>query len=65
VSEELYSMLEGGGLVEIDGDELELGPGDTVLIPPRAWHRIVAGPDGARFLCCCAPPYSHEDTFFE
>ena len=21
--------------------------------------------NGLRFLCCCAPPYSHEDTFFE
>jgi quercetin dioxygenase-like cupin family protein len=65
VSEELYSVLEGGGVIEIDGDELELGPGDTVLIPPGARHRIVAGPDGARFLCCCAPPYSHADTSFD
>lgn len=65
VSEELYSVLEGGGVIEIDGDELELGPGDTVLIPPHAWHRIVAGPQGTRFLCCCAPPYSHADTYFD
>ena len=64
-SEELYSVLEGGGLLEVDREERQIGPGDTVLIPPGAWHRLVAGPDGARFLCCCAPPYSHDDTFFE
>jgi len=21
--------------------------------------------DELRFLCCCAPPYRHEDTYFE
>jgi quercetin dioxygenase-like cupin family protein len=36
-----------------------------VLIPPGARHTIAAGPDGARFLCCCAPAYSHEDTYFD
>ena len=64
-SEELYSVLEGGGLMEIDGDERQVGPGDTILIPPGARHRFVAGPGGARFLCCCSPPYSHDDTYFD
>jgi quercetin dioxygenase-like cupin family protein len=64
-SEELYSVLEGGGLIEIDGDERQVGQGDTILIPPGARHRMVAGPEGARFLCCCSPPYSHDDTYFD
>jgi len=63
-SEELYSVLEGGGVLEVDGEEREVGPGDTALIPPGAWHRFAAGADGARFLCCCAPPYRDDDTFF-
>ena len=34
--------------------------------PAGAWHEIRAGADAElRFLCCCAPPYSDEDTFFE
>ena len=65
LSEELYSFLEGGGRLEIDGEEQEVAVGDTVLIPPGARHSITAGPDGARFLCCCAPAYSHEDTYFD
>ena len=40
--------------------------GDAILIPAGAWHEIRADADGElRFLCCCAPPYSDEDTFFE
>ena len=44
--------------------ERGVGAGDAVLIPAGAWHGIIAGPEGARFLCCCAPPYSDDDTFF-
>ena len=64
-SEEIYFLLEGGGLMDVDGDTREVGPGDAVLIPPGARHTLRAGPDGARLLCCCAPPYRHEDTFFD
>ena len=28
-------------------------------------HALRAGPEGARLLCCCAPPYRHEDPFFD
>lgn len=63
-SEEIYYLLEGGGTMEVDGEEREVGPGDAILIPPGAWHTIRAGAEGARFLCCCAPPYRHDDTFF-
>jgi mannose-6-phosphate isomerase-like protein (cupin superfamily) len=64
-SEELYYLLEGSGTIEIDGETRAVGPGDAILIPPGAWHQIRAGGDvPLRFLCCCAPPYSHEDTFF-
>ncbi len=63
-SEELYFILEGSGTMEVDGDEREVGPGDAILIPPGAWHQI-RGIGRLRFLCCCAPPYRHEDTYFE
>lgn len=64
LSEEFYFILEGNGRMEIDGETAEVGPGDAILIPPGAWHQITAG-QPLRFLCCCAPPYSHEDTYFE
>ena len=63
-SEEIYVFLDGGGEMEVEGDSRQVGPGDAVLVPAGAWHQITAGHDGARFLCCCAPPYSDADTFF-
>jgi mannose-6-phosphate isomerase-like protein (cupin superfamily) len=63
LSEEFYFILEGQGTMEIDGETREVGPGDAILIPPGAWHQIIAT-EKLRLLCCCAPPYSHEDTFF-
>jgi mannose-6-phosphate isomerase-like protein (cupin superfamily) len=63
-SEELYYLLEGTGEMEIDGASRTVGTGDAILIPPGAWHQITAGPEPLRFLCCCAPPYRHEDTYF-
>ncbi len=65
ISEELYFLLEGTGLMEIDGTTREVGPGDAILIPPGAWHQITADSGRSlRFLCCCAPPYDHSDTYF-
>ena len=64
LSEEIYFILEGKGIMEVDGTLREIGPGDAILIPPRAWHQVKAV-TAIRFLCCCAPVYSHEDTYFE
>lgn len=63
LSEEFYFILEGQGTMEIDGVARAVGPGDAILIPPGAWHQISAA-QTLRFLCCCAPPYAHEDTYF-
>jgi mannose-6-phosphate isomerase-like protein (cupin superfamily) len=66
VSEEIYFILEGSGEMSLDGACRTVGPGDAILIPPGAWHTI-ANPHETplRFLCCCAPPYAHDDTYFE
>jgi len=64
VTEEFYFILEGVGDIELDGERRMVGPGDAILIPSGAWHTITAK-EALRFLCCCAPPYSHEDTYLE
>ena len=64
ISEEFYFILEGHGVMEIDGETRDIKEGDAILIPAGSWHQITAG-EHLRFLCCCAPPYDHEDTFFE
>lgn len=64
-SEEIYYLVEGAGLMELDGETREVRAGDAILIPPGAWHQIRAAAGGPlRLLCACAPPYRDEDTFF-
>jgi mannose-6-phosphate isomerase-like protein (cupin superfamily) len=65
VAEEIYLIVEGGGTMEVDEVTNEVGPGDAILIPVGAWHELLAGLDGVRLLCCCVPPYTHDDTYFE
>ena len=65
-AEEIYFLLEGSGQMELDGDVVPVSPGDAILIPPGARHQIRAAAGGRlRFLCCCSPPYRHEDTYFD
>ena len=64
LSEEFYYILEGSGMIEIDGESKHVSAGDAILIPANAWHQIMAADDTLKFLCCCAPPYSHDDTYF-
>jgi mannose-6-phosphate isomerase-like protein (cupin superfamily) len=63
-TEEIYTLLDGGGRMEVDGAEADVTAGDSILIPAGAWHQITAGAEGVRFLCSCTPPYSDEDTYF-
>ena len=63
--EEIYFVVKGSGTMEVDGETQTVRPGDAVLIPAGAWHQLENnGSSELRILCCCAPPYSHEDTFF-
>ena len=64
-TEEIYYVVEGAGEMELDGERRRVQPGDAVLIPPGTWHQIRADTARLRFLCCCAPPYRHEDTYFD
>jgi mannose-6-phosphate isomerase-like protein (cupin superfamily) len=61
-SEELYFLLEGTARMEIGDEASDVGPGDAILIPAGSLHRITATTK-LRFLCCCAPPYDHTDTY--
>jgi mannose-6-phosphate isomerase-like protein (cupin superfamily) len=62
-AEEIYYILRGAGRMAVGPEEREVGPGDGILIPPGTRHTIQnIGLGPLVFLCCCAPPYSHEDT---
>ena len=62
-SEELYHFTAGAGEMELDGVWFDVAAGDTVAIPPGSDHRLRnTGATTLTLLCCCAPPYRHEDT---
>ena len=63
-SEEIYHILEGRGIIEIEGKSKEISDGDTIVILPEEKHRIFADKK-VRFLCFCSPPYSDTDTVLE
>lgn len=63
LSEELYHVTAGCGRLRLGDEEIEVGPGDTVCIPPGTAHALVnSGDTPLRVLCCCAPAYAHTDT---
>ena len=64
ITEEFYFILEGTACMEVGGTVRDVGPGDAILIPAGAPHQITAK-DNLRFLCCCAPPYDHDDVYFD
>jgi mannose-6-phosphate isomerase-like protein (cupin superfamily) len=63
VTEELYFFTAGRGRLRVDGEERDVTPGDCVVLPPGAVHKLWnTGDEPLRLLCCCAPAYTHEDT---
>ncbi len=62
-SEELYHITAGHGRMTLGEQQFDVGPGQTICIPPGTPHCIAnTGTELLRILCCCAPPYAHDDT---
>ena len=63
-TEEIYYITHGTGRIRIEGEVREVKAGDAIAILPGQRHKLWnTGADTLRLLCCCAPAYSHEDTF--
>ena len=54
--EEIYAVLAGSGVLQIDGEEIELLPGRYVLVHPETKRRPVAGPEGLSMICIGGVP---------
>lgn len=62
-SEEIYLFTAGTGRMRLGDEERDVRAGDTVVIEPGVRHKLWnPGEEPLVLLCCCAPPYSHEDT---
>jgi mannose-6-phosphate isomerase-like protein (cupin superfamily) len=62
-SEEIYYFLEGSGRMRLGNATASIEAGEAVVIPPGTRHKVWnTGTESLVFLCCCAPPYSDDDT---
>jgi mannose-6-phosphate isomerase-like protein (cupin superfamily) len=57
VQEQIYYILEGEGLMEIDGARTPVGPLTTIFLPPGVEHAIYnTGVTDLRFIVVTCPP---------
>ncbi len=59
---EVYYILDGEGIMHIDGESSPAGSGSTIYIPPMARQSITnAGKGNLRFICIVDPAWRKED----
>lgn len=57
VQEQIYHVVEGQGLIELDGERSVMGPGDVVFIPPGVEHAMYnTGTTDLTFFVVTTPP---------
>jgi len=54
-TEQVWTVLDGGATVELDGQALTLGPGDTIILPADAPRRVSADPEAGLAAIAVAP----------
>lgn len=62
-SEEIYHVISGQGVMTLGDAQIKIRVGDSIRIAPGIAHAVHNnGETDLVFLCCCSPPYSHQDT---
>ncbi len=57
VQEQIYHVIEGQRLIELDGERSVMGPGDVVFIPPGVEHAMYnTGMTDLTFFVVTTPP---------
>jgi uncharacterized cupin superfamily protein len=59
--EEVYAIVEGGGTVTIDGEDVAVTRGDYLRVDAECTRKVTAGPDGIRFIAVGAKPRREYD----
>lgn len=54
--EEVYVVVDGGGTFTVDGEDVQVKPGDYLRVDPQATRLAKAGDDGLRFIAVAAKP---------
>ena len=60
--EEIFVVLEGSGIIAVDGVSVPVRPGSVVLVAPGEQHQLIStAAERLRVLSAVAPPFSAED----
>ena len=63
LTEEIYHITAGSGLMTLGDARFAVVAGDTVCIAPGTPHCIEnTGTVPLKILCACSPAYAHDDT---
>jgi mannose-6-phosphate isomerase-like protein (cupin superfamily) len=55
--EELYLVLDGQAMIEVDGEQFLLGEREALAVPANVWHRVTnVGVGPLTFYVVAAPP---------
>jgi len=61
--EEIYHISQGKGIMTLGEETFKVCAGDSVFIPAGIPHKLEnTGLVPMKIICCCYPPYSHDDT---
>lgn len=65
VMEEVYYLLEGSGIMMVDGETTRVSAGQSVVIAPHQWHSIKNDSDqDIRMIVTCTPAWAPERLIF-
>lgn len=59
---EFYYVLEGEGVMELDGESQPIRPGSAIMIRPLCRHRAVGK---LKILIVPVPAFDHDDEWFD
>jgi mannose-6-phosphate isomerase-like protein (cupin superfamily) len=63
LTEEIYHITAGSGVMTLGEANFAVAAGDTVYITPGTPHCIEnTGAEPLKILCACSPAYAHDDT---
>jgi mannose-6-phosphate isomerase-like protein (cupin superfamily) len=60
--EEVYMTLDGSGEMDIEGERVPLEPGVCVRVGASTKRKVIAGPNGIRFVAVGAPEGSYKSS---
>ncbi|MBM4097519.1 MAG: cupin domain-containing protein [Planctomycetota bacterium] len=64
ICNEVYTILEGTGQIELDGTWVPVRPGSVIAIPAMVRHRL-RSEAGVKVILVGSPPYREDDEYFD